>query len=48
MPAKKSDKTESKEQTIKLVKMAHVDSGKEADVHPDEVENWKSCGYKEI
>lgn len=29
----------------KLVSMKHLDTGKLADVHPDEVDNYKKGGY---
>jgi len=29
------------------VPMKHLDTGKTADVHPDEVENWKPHGWRE-
>lgn len=32
---------------MKLVKMKHED-GRTADVHPDEVENYKSGGYRVV
>lgn len=53
MPRKLVDKPEIEKQgetnapqklAPKLVKMVHVDSGKKADVHPDEVSNYK--GYR--
>ena len=30
------------------VPMQHIDSGKKADVHPDEVANWKAVGWCEL
>jgi hypothetical protein len=38
---------EKKEKAPKLVKMEHVDTGKKADVHPEEVENFKKGGFVE-
>lgn len=40
--AQKEEK-EAKEE-VKLVKMVHIDTGRKADVHPDEVANYK--GYR--
>jgi len=33
---------------MKLVKMRHADDGKLADVHPDEVENYRAGGFSVV
>lgn len=33
---------------MKLVKMAHADTGHKVDVHPDMVEDYKSGGYRVV
>lgn len=43
-PAAKTDKPAAK---VKLVKMVRPD-GKEADVHPDEVESFRKGNFKEV
>lgn len=30
------------------VPMKHLDTGKTADVHSDEVDNWKAHGWREV
>lgn len=32
----------------KTVPMHNPDTGKTADVHPDEVSNWKAVGWREV
>jgi hypothetical protein len=36
------------EPQIETVPMFNPDNGKTADVHPDEVANMKSCGWREV
>ena len=44
-PKKTSKSSAKKSSSAKLVKMERGE--KTADVHPDEVENWKKAGWRE-
>jgi hypothetical protein len=46
--AKKSEKPEIESETKEVKTVLMVREGKEADVHPDEVENYRKGGYTEV
>jgi len=45
---RKDEKQEEVKDNVACVKMKHMDTGVEADVHPDEVDNYFNAGYRDV